>query len=259
MPLYNTKPVFLILIPLLMLHRNSNSSFKFPNAFGPYRNDIITYQGDAVESNGTIQLTNIENDTNMPYSAGRASYILPIRLWDPKIGLANFTTTFSFLVTSNEQSPGVGVSFFIAPYHSKISESSSDGYLGLVSPETVFNTFQNQIVAVEFDTFQNELDHTVAHVGIYVNSSSSVTMVKWGIDNVVNFLTPVVATVSYEALTHQLNVDVSSLNGTKISLSHEIDLREVLPDGVSVGFSGVTGRMVETLEILSWTFSSNLY
>ena len=56
---------------------------------------------------------------------------------------------------------------------------------------------------------------------VYVNSSSSVTMVKWGIGSVENFSTPVVATVSCEALSRQLNVVVSSLNGTKISLSDE--------------------------------------
>jgi len=114
-------------------------------------------------------------------------------------------------VTSNGQSAGVGISFFIAPYHSKISESSSDGYLDLVSHKTAFNTFQNQIVAVEFNTIQNERDHTFVHVCIYVNSSSSITMVKWGIGSAKNFLTPVVSTVSYDALSHQLNVVVSNV------------------------------------------------
>jgi len=84
------------------------------------------YQGGAVESNGTIQLTKVKKDTNIAYSAGRASYVLPVRLWDPEIGLASFTTTFSFLVTLNGQSVGVGISFLIAPYHSKILESFSD-------------------------------------------------------------------------------------------------------------------------------------
>jgi len=61
---------------------------------------MITYQGDAVESNGTIQLTRVKNVIDMSYSVGRASYTLPIRLYDPAIGFASFTTTFSFLVTS---------------------------------------------------------------------------------------------------------------------------------------------------------------
>ena len=258
MPLYNTKPVFLILLPLLMLHHNWNLSFEFSNFFGPYRNEIITYQGDAIASNGTIQLTKVKNSINMPFSVGRASYAIPMHLYDPKIGLASFTTTFSFIVRSNGQIVGDGIAFFIvAPNHSKIPESSSGGYLGLFSPETAFNSLQNQIVAVEFDTFANQWDPPYAHVGINVNSIRSLQTVRWAIESDDNVLTTVVATINYDALSHRLSVVVNSVNRTTISFSEVIDLRAFLPEWVIVGFSGATGGFVETHEILSWTFNSN--
>jgi len=243
-----------------MLHCNWDLSFELSNFSGPYINDIITYQGDAVESNGTIQLTKVKNGINMPYSVGRASYAIPIRLFDPVIGLASFTTTFSFLVTSNGQSMGDGLAFFIAgPNHSKIPESSSGGYLGLFSPETAFKRILNQIVTVEFDTFANEWDPPYAHVGINANWIISETTARWEIDRVESNLTTVVATVNYDNLNYILSVVVNTVNETTISLSWAADLRGYLPDSVIVGFSGATGGLVETHKILSWTFSSDKY
>ncbi|XP_003628867.2 lectin 7-like [Medicago truncatula] len=196
----------------------------------------------------------------MPYSVGRASYAIPIRLFDPAIGLASFTTTFSFLVTSNGQSKGDGIAFFMAgPNHSKIPESSSGGYLGLFSPETAFKPIINQIVAVEFDTFANEWDPPYAHVGINANSIRSETTERWGIDSVESNLSTVVATVSYDNRNDTLSVIVNTVNGTTISLSWVADLRGYLPDWIIVGFSGATGGLVETHKILSWTFSSYKY
>lgn len=270
MPLYNTKPVFLILIPFLMMHHNSKSSFEFPNFSGAYRNDIIIYQGDAfASSKGTTRLTKTKNDTNMPHSSGRASYALPVRLWDTTSNmLASFTTTFSFVVTTTKEpvlgNIGDGITFFIAPYHSDIPESSDGGYLGLFSPDTALTASRNKIVAVEFDTFPNKWDPPFAHVGIDVNSIGSLTMVRWGNENIDSDLTTVFATVTYEPFAHNLSVVVVSYpeskgKGTTISLSHVVDLRTVLPEWVSVGFSGATGRLVEEHQILSWAFSSSLY
>ena len=245
-----------------MLHQNSRTSFELPNFSGPYTNEIFTFQGDASASKGSIQLTKIENGTAMPSSVGRVSYALPVRLWDAKTGkLASFNTGFSFVVTTNG---GDGISFFIAPFKSHIPKDSSGGYLGLFSPDSASHPFENQIVAVEFDTFPNQWDPKFPHIGIDVNSIASVTTVPW-LDGIKDVNTTIFATVTYEPVAQKLSVLVSYsgsiLNGSRISLSlsHVIDLRTVLPEWVSVGFSGATGQFVEVNHILSWTFSSGFY
>ncbi|XP_027367619.1 mannose/glucose-specific lectin Cramoll-like [Abrus precatorius] len=254
MALYNTKPVLLLLIPFLMLHKNSETSFEFSNFSGPYTNTIITFQGDAFASHGSIQLTRVQNGSIMPFSSGRAAYALPVRLWDAKTRkMASFTTTFSFVLL-NAPNVGDGITFFIAPFHSHIPQNSDGGYLGLFTPNSALRkTNQNQIVAVEFDTHQNDWDPDYLHIGIDVNSIASVKTVEWQNDNL--GLETVFATVSYEPLTQNLSVVIR--NGPMVSLSQVIDLRTVLPEWVSVGFSGSTGLFVEVHKIQSWSFSSS--
>ena len=74
---------------------------------------------------------------------------------------------------------GDGISFFIAPLESKIPVSSNGGYLGLFSPENATDASANCIVAVDFDTWQNDWDSSADHVGIDVNSIVSVANIKW--------------------------------------------------------------------------------
>ncbi|KAL4330796.1 hypothetical protein AHAS_Ahas13G0435900 [Arachis hypogaea] len=221
-----------------MLHRNLRTSFEFSDFSSPYRNELFIFQGDAsASSNGSIQLTKIENGKPIPNSVGRVSYGLPVRLWDLKTQkLASFTTSFSFLVSPNG---GDGISFFMAPFHSPIPKDSQGGYLGLFNPDaSLAPFFRDPTVAVEFDTFSNPWDPAFAHIGIDVNSIVSVTSVPW-LNGVEGLNTTVFATVSYEAVTQNLSVVVSYYSGSVLggttvnaSLSHVIDLRNVLPERV---------------------------
>ncbi|CAJ1931230.1 unnamed protein product [Sphenostylis stenocarpa] len=230
---------------------NVNSAFfNFPS-FGSDTKDI-TFQGDAFASNGVLQLTNTINGSALPTSAGRASYAAPLRLWDAKRGeLAGFTTTFSFVVTPTGAGPfGDGLSFFIAPFHSDMPHDSSGGFLGLFSADSAFNALKNQIVAVEFDSFGNKWDPASAHIGIDINSIASTKTVPWQNGNFEKFITTY-ATVSYEPVKKKLTVfsyphsQESLKNVSSSSISFVVDLRTVLPEWVSVGFSGATGHLVE--------------
>nr|KYP42118.1 Agglutinin-2 [Cajanus cajan] len=254
MALNNTKPVLMLLIPLLMLHRNSDTSFEFPNFSGPYASELITLQGDAFESKGVITLTKVQNGAMMPNSAGRATYALPVRLWNSQTGkVARFNTTFSFEITYGFDlaETGDGISFFLAPFHSQMPPHADGGYLGLLSPDTALrNTDKNQLVAVEFDMHPNSWDPAVPHIGIDVNSIASVKTVPW--KNVVGLLI-VFATVTYDPVSQNLSVAVR--DGPTASLV--IDLKSVLPEWVSVGFSGSTGKFTEVHDIHSWSFSSS--
>jgi hypothetical protein len=128
-----------------------------------------------------LQLTKNQIDANITFSAGRASYAEPVRLWDAKTGrLTDFTTHFSFSITAvNQSDHGDGLSFFISPFQSDIPKNSSGGYLGLFGSATALNNSLNQIVAVEFDTYQNDWDPSDDHVGINVNTIVSAANVSW--------------------------------------------------------------------------------
>ena len=246
----------------LMLPTNILSvSFNF-NSFNPYQN-YITLEGDAfIPSDSSIYLSKLTSN-----SSGRASYSTPIQLWDSKTGrLAWFTTTFSFIIGPSSESTSLladGISFFLSPFSSSIPQNSYGGYLGLFNADNALNSYENQILAVEFDTFQNSWDPLAApHIGIDINSIASVTTENFASSNVDNALTAY-ATVNYEPNAKNLSVVLtypqSGSGVTTTTLEFEVDLRLLLPEWIRVGFSGATGGVVESHKILTWSFSSSFY
>lgn len=223
---------------------------------------LIHFEGDAFSSNDVLQLTKNQLDGPITRSVGRASFDQPVKLWDRETNeLADFTTHFSFVMKSvNESRYGDGLSFFIAPFQSSIPNNSAGGFLGLFSEESALNTSKNQIVAVEFDSFKNDWDPSSNHVGINVNSIESVENVTWNSSmrngRVGN------TWISYNATSKNLSVFLTYANNPKFSgnssLWHVIDLREVLPEFVRIGFSAATGQWIELHNIRSWSFNSSL-
>uniref|UniRef100_A0A2N9ES55 non-specific serine/threonine protein kinase n=1 Tax=Fagus sylvatica TaxID=28930 RepID=A0A2N9ES55_FAGSY len=209
-----------------------------------------------------LKLTKNQLDGPISDSVGRASYAEPVHLWDAATRrLTDFTTHFSFVIRAvNMSLYGDGLSFFIAPFGSDIPNNSSGGYLGLFSPESAFNTSQNQIVAVEFDSFRNSWDPSDDHVGINVNSIVSATNITWQ-SSIKNGSTAN-AWVSYNSTTKNLSVFLTYADnpvfGGNSSLSYIVDLRNVLPEWVRVGFSAATGEWIELHTIHSWSFYSSL-
>lgn len=222
----------------------------------------ITFQGDAFTTGGVLQLTKNQLDASITQSAGRASYHEPVRLWDAKTGrLTDLTTHFSFIINAiNQSKHGDGLSFFISPFQSDIPKDSSGGFLGLFSPETALNNSLNQIVAVEFDTLKNDWDPSDDHVGINVNTIVSAVNVTWKTS--MRNGSKGNAWVSYNSTTKNLSVfltytDNPAFSGNS-SLSYVVDLRNVLPEWVRVGFSAATGQWIELHTICSWSFDSTL-
>ncbi|KAI4382081.1 hypothetical protein MLD38_008087 [Melastoma candidum] len=235
--------------------------FNFPK-FSPNVNNL-TLQGDAfVSSSNVIQLTRNQLDDDLTSSVGRASFDKPVRLWDTSTRrLTDFTTHFTFVMKSlDPNSHGDGISFFIAPFDSDIPVNSSGGYLALFRPETASNTSANRIVAVEFDSFQNDWDPNTDHVGINVNSIESISTRLWKTS--IKTGSTANAWIWYNATTFNLSVfltyaDNPKFNGNS-SLSHIIDFRTIMPETVRIGFSASTGSLVEIHNILSWSFASTL-
>ncbi|KAK9904369.1 hypothetical protein M0R45_000803 [Rubus argutus] len=250
-----------IFLFLLLLQNVVSVSFEFTN-FNPNMNDL-KFEGDAFPSSGVIQLTKNQVDISLTSSTGRASYALPVRLWDASTRrLTDFTTHFSFVMNAlNKTYYGDGISFFIAPFESQIPSNSSGGLLALVNYDSAFNASRNKFVAVEFDSNNNTWDPIGDHVGIDIDSIISVANVTWKTTmkngSVAN------AWVSYNSTTHNLTVFLTYqknpiFTGRECSLSYIVDLRNELPEKVRVGFSAATGNWVEIHNILSWSFSSNL-
>ncbi|KAL4637800.1 hypothetical protein ACB092_03G102400, partial [Castanea dentata] len=196
---------------------------------------------------------------------GRALYHERVHLWDNstgKLNITHFTTSFSFIIKAVDMYTGDGLAFFISPFNSSIPNNSAGGYLGLFSNETAINGTQNQIVAVEFDTYQNVWDASAPHVGIDINSIVSNvnrTMLPY-----INLTTEESATnvwVSYNSTSQNLSVFLTSATKSEFtwstSLSDIVDLT-ILPEWVSIGFSATTGQVIELHTILSWSFNSTL-
>lgn len=222
----------------------------------------ILFENDTFAAGGILQVTENRVDDSLTSSIGRASYAKPVRLWDAGTGrMAGFTTHFSFAIKAvNDSLYGDGLSFFLAPFDSRIPENSSGGYLALFTPKSAFNTSQNQIIAVEFDSRQDDWDPSSDHVGINVNSIVSVTTVTW--KSSIKNGSRANAWVSYNSTTHNLSVFLTYADNPVFSgnssLSYTIDLRKFLPERIRVGFSAATGKWIELHTVYSWEFDSTL-
>ena len=249
--------LFMIIFFLLSLP-HANSVYFNLSSFQP-SDSSITFQGDAYVDSQGLQLTKNTQSALLSYSAGRALYPEQVRLWDNSTGwLADFTTHFSFIIKAVTAVPADGLTFFIAPFGSKMPNNSTGRAFGLLSSDDALNGTHNQIVAVEFDTFKNQYDPSSDHVGIDVNSIVSKANVTWN-SSISNGSTAN-TWISYNSTTKILSVFLTYADNPVFSgnssLSYSVDLRTVLPEWVSVGLSAATGANTETNTVLSWTFNS---
>ncbi|XXG55813.1 hypothetical protein AAC387_Pa03g3398 [Persea americana] len=244
-------------------------NFSYPK-FGPNQPRNITFIPESFTSNDGIELTRNTLIGNIKQSTGRAIYSDRVRIWDAKTRkLTDFNTQFSFNITgiiNSNKYYGDGFTFFLSPNRSTIPipPGAAGGNLGIYSNT---NSTENQLVAIEFDTFPNpdwDPPLLTRHVGININSRVSLKAIA---------LKPTRgdqiyegdALVSYSASTQNLSVflrmDVNGTSpgfGDNPDLSLSVDLRDVLPEWVEVGFSASTGEGVELHQIRSWKFNSTL-
>ncbi|CAN1184406.1 L-type lectin-domain containing receptor kinase IX.1 [Linum perenne] len=224
----------------------------------------IHFQGDSFSSNGALQLTKNAVGESLRSSAGRVTSRQLIPLWDSKTGeLSDFTTHFTFTMKAANLSEkyGDGMTFFLSPENSQIPAKSTGGYLALFSPDSALNADKgHQIVAVEFDSSRNDWDPSDDHVGINVNSIRSVKAVNW--QSSIKDGRTANAWINYNSTTKNLSVFLTYAenpvyNGSA-SLSYTVDLREFLPEFVTVGFSASTGISTQIHNVFAWDFDSTL-
>ncbi|XP_027362044.1 mannose/glucose-specific lectin-like [Abrus precatorius] len=263
-----------ILIPFLLLQYHSVKSQQSPlsayetvgfsySLFEKDNPDIILLE-DASVSDGVIRLTKTDPAGKpIPRSVGRAVHLTAIHLWSKDNGdLADFTTYFSFVVNNNSALHGDGFAFFLAPAGLELPKAEPGGYLGLFTPETALDPTKNHVVAVEFDSFTNDWDPNAPsqfpHIGIDIDSVKSVVTAEWP-SEVEPGNAVAQASINYNSESKRLSVFlVYPRDNRNATVSTIIDLRTVLPEWVIVGFSAATGDLVETHDILKWSFEAAL-
>ncbi|KAL5564978.1 hypothetical protein UlMin_028142 [Ulmus minor] len=252
---------------LLLLTKTNSLVFNFTTFTLNVANNNISFEGDAYPASDVLKLTKDSVNNPLNNSTGRASYKDQVQLWDPKTRrLTDFITHFTFTMKRlniSDSNAGDGLAFFLAPFDSQIPQNSSGRYLGLFNSNMSSNaTGNSRIVAVEFDSYKNSWDPSSGHVGIDVNSIVSKESVTWRPSTIMTNGSLANAWVSYNSTTHNLSVFLTYADnpvfGGNSSLSHIVDLRDVLPEKVIVGFSASTGASVETHDIHSWSFNSTL-
>jgi serine/threonine protein kinase len=218
----------------------------------------IHYTGDAVPSFGAIQL----NQVDYQMRVGHAIYADPVQIWDSKSQkLSDFSTHFTFIVDTEGRSLyGDAFSFFLAPYGFQIPPNSAGAFLGLFNT-TDFDSDRYQILFVEFDSYVNSWDPQYGpHVGINVNSIRSRNDTAWNTS--LHSGHSADAWVSYNATTQMLSLSwrygAENNSQDNKNLSYNVDLRQVLPEWVTIGFSGTTGIYAERHILQYWEFSSSL-
>ncbi|PNX80871.1 lectin [Trifolium pratense] len=263
----NLFSVFILTFLLLITNVKSETfSFTFPE----FDNDTksIALGGDAIINGGVLQLTKKDQlGKPIPHSFGLSAFNNIIHLYAKNGEVADFTTDFLFVVNpKGSQLHGDGFTFFISSLGFEFPDNSSSegGFLGLFDKETAFNTSKNSIVAVEFDSFTNEWDplfpENSPHIGIDINTIESSITVPWPIDRQPEGSIGK-ALISYNSASKELSVLVTYPNSpvkVEVGVSYPVDFGAVLSEWVLVGFSGSTGQLAETHDILSWSFASNL-
>ncbi|KAM7276135.1 hypothetical protein ACFE04_018001 [Oxalis oulophora] len=245
--------LFFTLLPTVI-----SVSFNIPR-FDRGANNIL-YEGDAQPSVGAIYFTSETYYCHI----GRATYADRVKIWDSKTGkLSNFSTHFTFWIdTLGNNRYAAGIAFFLAPVGFQVPINSVGGFLGLFNT-TTSDSVTNQIVAVEFDTFNNqEWDpaDVAGHVGINNNSIYSTVYTAWNVSLHDGDNTDVWITYDANTMNFSVKWSYQTTNNPKenSSLSLKIDLRQVLPEWVTIGFSAATSQFTERHAVSFWEFSSSL-
>ncbi|KAI4389181.1 hypothetical protein MLD38_001435 [Melastoma candidum] len=230
---------------------------------GPDSGDLILRGNSSLMSTG-LEL-NVRPSGPLTGLIGRATYSTPVRLWDNFTGnSASFTTSFTFSIQSNNTQSADGFAFFLAPNGSyNPPNNSSGGAIGLVDALLLNGTLPPSaaFVAIEVDTFANPWDPSCRHLGIDINSISSVnsTCVDW-LDGMIMSGGLINASITYDSSSGNLSAVLTDngFPGNNAAVSHVVGLKEYLPEQVVIGFAASTGASFELHTIKSWDFSSDI-
>ncbi|XP_048545679.1 L-type lectin-domain containing receptor kinase IX.1-like [Triticum urartu] len=248
---------------LLCVHVRHATAVSFDHVY--FSSGDFRAEDDAKIIDGRIDLLGDKNFAGCR-ARGRALYKPAVQLWEGATGeVASFTATFNFTIQSlpldgRRAPPGHGMAFFIAPYMPEMPQESYEGCLGLFDETANLTNASGsaRFVAVEFDTHRDPWDPSSRHIGIDVNNIDSRGNFRILPDTSLVDAGVMSSTVKYDSATTRLDVFLS-VGGTTYKLSATIDLRSLLPDQVSIGFSAATGAAFGSNHtVLSCSFQSTL-
>ncbi|KAK9077265.1 hypothetical protein SSX86_005602 [Deinandra increscens subsp. villosa] len=218
---------------------------------------MFRLEGGAYISADGIEVTS-ENKNST--AIGRVTYNEPLHLWDKGSGeLASFSTSFSFVKLLELKSPYLeddDFIFFLAQNSTVINGATGPGL-----DTTSISDSENQFVWVEFDPICNMWEENTTfcdHVGINLNSHSSVKQTEWFNDN--SSMRESKVSIRYDSASKNLSVSFTSFKNNTVQqdeLDFTVDLRDQLPEWVFLGFSAATGGLYDKNTVRSWIFNSS--
>ncbi|KAK7272833.1 hypothetical protein RIF29_13873 [Crotalaria pallida] len=240
---------------LNIVNSSDDLSFYF-KTFKPSGKDLIIQGNASVSLEGVLRLTQVKKGQPIAWSVGKVLYAAPVHIWDGD-RVASFVTSFDFrMLAPNQKLVSDGFTFFLAPPNLPMGRNG--GYLALFNDSKCDSSYQ--IVAVEFDTHgspDNPWDPDYQHVGININCLKSDRLTRWDarygaeVTNV---------EIRYDGSTKTLTAALTyPSDKNSIIVSGGVDLKAILPEWVTVGFTATTADTFrETHDVLNWKFDSTL-
>ncbi|KAK6231391.1 hypothetical protein SCA6_001464 [Theobroma cacao] len=256
----------LLLFLWIKVATSSNQGFIF-NGFSL---QLVSGQEQSLELGGIAELRTdglFRLTDSSTFQVGHVFYSVPFKFKSsPNANAFSFSTTFVFVIVP-ENSRGHGITFVLAP-SKEFGQVAPGQHLGLFNFSTD-GLSSNHIVAIEFDTFQNQefADMDDNHVGVDINSLKSAKSVSAGyVYSKTGKYRPADLScgdrmqvwVEYDGTKHQLNVTLSPVirrSKPKVPLlSMDIDLSPIILEQMYIGFSSATGLQVASTYISGWSF-----
>ena len=195
----------------------------------------MQFNGNAALAGNRLQLS----DTSAGFQNSSA-------FWNQKVNVQSFTNDFTFQITN----PGAdGITFTIqgtAPT-ALGAAGGSLGYAGLANS-----------VAVKFDIYNNAAEGTNS-TGLYLNGAVP-TVPATNLGGGVNLLSGDVMAVhmTYDGATLTMTITDTSNPTQTFTTSWPVNIPAAMgPTTAYVGFTGATGGMTATQQILTWTYTNS--
>ncbi|KAJ0264133.1 Lectin-like protein LEC [Hirschfeldia incana] len=260
----------------------AQAAFAVKFNFKTFDGDNLMFLGDAelgpsskggIERSGAWSMTRDEN----PFSHGQGLYINPIP-FKPTNDSApySFETSFTFSITPRTKpNSGQGLAFIVVPAADN-SGASGGGFLGILN-KTSNGKPENNLFAVEFDTFQNKEFQDISgnHVGLNINSMTSNVAEKagywvqtsvgkrkvWSFKDVnLSSGERFTAWIEFRNKDNRITITLAPENMKKPKrplIQGPRELTDVILQNSYVGFAGSMGRAAERHDIWSWSFEND--
>lgn len=269
----------LIVLLLLIFQFQAHSQFVFGPFNSSYYNTFAVIP-PATISNDALQVTpDSVGNFNLANRSGRVLFNHSFKLWEVDqlggggVKVASFNSSFlvNIFRVNKSSNTGEGLAFLIAP-NLDLPPGSDGQYLGLTNSTTDGNS-NNQLIAIELDTFKQDFDPDNNHVGLDINgvrSNKTVSLSPLGIQLAPEGTKFYMVWVQYDGGKKWLDVymaeqgqdeqgkplQLSVARPNKPVLSSDLDLGVLVNKNSYFGFAASTGLSSIQLNcVLKWNLT----